>query len=140
MPKPRLFQSMTLVLITALLSGCSTVTTGGSYDRNRLTAEDIASLDVSTVYEVVQRLRPRWLEVRSSRGMETETRIVVFLHRTYLGGPDELRRLGVDTAEWLEYRSGSDVVGELSVPGSPHVEGAIIVHTSPPESGSDGGR
>jgi len=125
---------LTLILLgVALTAGCGGVGTSGSYDANRITADDMAGVNASDLYEVVQRLRPRWLQVRSPRGMETETRVVVFLHRTYLGGTEELRRMGLDVAEWLEYRSGSDVVGELSIPGSAHVQGAIIVHTSRPD-------
>jgi hypothetical protein len=121
--------SATLALIMAG-AGCGGMSTGSSgSDPSRITAEQMATLDVSTLYEVVQRMRPRWLQVRSPRGLQTQTQIAVFLDRTYLGGPDELRSLGVDVAEWLQYRSGSDVQGELTVPGSFHVEGAIIVHT-----------
>ncbi len=128
-----LLASIPILFALALTAGCGGVANSGSFDANRITADDMAGVNASDLYEVVQRLRPRWLQVRSPRGMETETRIVVFLHRTYLGGPEELRRMGLDVAEWLEYRSGSDVVGELSIPGSAHVQGAIIVHTSPPE-------
>lgn len=106
---------------------------GASLDRNRITAEEFASVDVSTLYEVVQRLRPRWLEVRSPRGIGgIETEIVVFLDRTYVGGVDELRRMGTDMAVWLQYRSGSEAAGELFVPGDRHIEGAIIAHTRSP--------
>lgn len=133
--KIRLIATAGALALAAFLAGCGGGATSGSYDANRITSDDLASVNASDLYEVVQRLRPRWLQVRSPRGMQTETRVVVFLHRTYLGGADELRRLGLDTAEWLEYRTGSDVVGELSIPGSAHVQGAIIVHTSPPDDG-----
>jgi hypothetical protein len=112
------------------LAACASGGGGSSTDRNRITAEELASVDVSTLYEVVQRLRPRWLDVRSPRGIGgVDTQVVVFLDRTFVGGVNELRQMGADMAVWLQYRTGSDVAGELFVPGDRHVEGAIIVHT-----------
>jgi hypothetical protein len=116
-------------VVATISAGCAGAGARGSGDRNRLTSEELAAVDVSTLYEVVQRLRPRWLEVRSPRGLGTETGIAVFLDRTYIGNPEELRGLGIDVAEWIEYRTGSQVAAELTVPGGQHVEGAIIVHT-----------
>jgi hypothetical protein len=117
-------------MVTALAGCASGGGSGSSGDRNRITAEEFGSVDVSTLYEVVQRLRPRWLEVRSPRGIGgVDTEVVVFLDRTYVGGVDELRRMGTEVAVWLQYRSGSDVAGELFVPGDRHVEGAIIIHS-----------
>lgn len=111
------------------LVACGTTGGTGSGDRNRITSEQLAEVDVSTVYEAVQRLRPRWLEARTPAGMGADTWVVVFLDRTFVGGVDELRDIGLDAAVWLEYRRGVDVVGELFVPGDRHVDGAIIVHT-----------
>jgi hypothetical protein len=119
-----------LAVVTALAGCASGGGSGSSGDRNRITAEELGTVDVSTLFEVVQRLRPRWLEVRSPRAMGgLATEIVVFLDRTYVGGVEELRGLGPEVAVWLQYRSGSDVAGELFVPGDRHVEGAIIVHS-----------
>jgi hypothetical protein len=132
MPMKRVLLSVVGVwVLAALLVGCGATGEGARIDMNRLTAEEIASVDVSTLYEVVQRLRPRWLEVRAPRGAfdGPETLIVVFMDRTYLGGVDELRRLGRETATSLEYMTGSRAQAQLSGIGGRHIEGAVIVHT-----------
>lgn len=117
-------------LAMVLVAGCATGGEGSGRDSRQISAEELASLDVSTLYEAVQRLRPRWLDVRSPRGIGgLDTQVVVFLDRTFVGDVNELRQMGTDMAVWLQYRTGSDVAGELFVPGDRHVEGAIIVHT-----------
>jgi predicted small secreted protein len=124
-------QSGALLLTALLVAGCGATTEGVRGDYNHVTADEIATVDVSTLYEVVQRLRPRWLEVRAQRsGFEGRpTEIVVFLDRTFLGGLDELRRMGRETAASLEYMPGARAQAQLSGIGARHVEGAIIVHT-----------
>jgi len=115
-----------VLMPTACVTGTGT-SAGG--DPNRLTQEQIAAANVSTLYDVVQRLRPRWIEVRSQRTFELETEVLVVLNRTVLGGVDELRNLGVEIAAEMEYMTGSQAHGEFSLPGNRHVEGVVIVRT-----------
>lgn len=101
-------------------------------DRSRLTQEEITSVDVLNLYDVVHRLRPRWLEVRSTRSGFSggaDNAIVVYLNNTLIGGPDELRRFGPTEAAWLQYMTGTEAVARLSGIHSRNVEGAIIIHT-----------
>lgn len=116
-------------LIAVLAVGCAGSGAGSGSSADHLTAEDIALADVSTLYEAVQRLRPRWLEVRAPRGMQTDAAVVVFMDRTYLGGVDELRGLGTEVAASLEFMRGSRAQGELRVPIGVGVAAAIIVHS-----------
>jgi len=117
-------------LIALLAVGCAGSGTGASgSSADHLTSEDIAAADVSTLYEAVQRLRPRWLEVRAPRGMQTDAAVVVFMDRTYLGGVDELRGLGTEVAASIEFMRGSRAQGELRVPIGVGVAAAIIVHS-----------
>jgi hypothetical protein len=125
-----LYQAGALLLILVLGAACGTTPNGARSDHNHLTADEIRAVDVSNLYEVVQRLRPRWLEVRAPRGgFETATMIVVFLDRTLQGGPDELRRMGTEMAASIEYMPGARAQAQLSGIAGRHVEGAIIVHT-----------
>jgi hypothetical protein len=116
---------------TFLLATCASGSGGSRSDQNRLTYEEINSVDVSSLYEVVQRLRPRWLEVRATRSAfdTRDTEIVVYMDRTLLGGVEELRSLGPETARWLQYLSAAEASAALPGIGSRQVEGAVVVHT-----------
>lgn len=103
---------------------------GGGMDLERLTVEEIQSVDVATLYDVVQRLRPRWMDVRAATSFGGSTDIVVFQDRVLLGGLDELRRLAPDAARWMEYMNAAKATASLPGLGSRRVGGAIIVHTT----------
>jgi hypothetical protein len=126
----RRFAGGVVVALALMISACAAGSGSSGTDRNWITNEEIAALDVSTLHEVVQRLRPRWLEVRAARGMAMETEVIVFIDRTYQGGAEELRRLGKDMAWALEYVPGTRAAADLAVPGHIHVEGVIVVHTT----------
>lgn len=112
-----------------LSAACATTSTGDGSDPNLLTPEEIAEVNASSLYEVVNRLRPRWLEVRSSRSFEAETSVVVFQNETLLGGTETLRRYGPEAGYSLRYMDGEAASASLSGLGSRHVEGAIIIRT-----------
>lgn len=129
MTRERIGLAVGLPFLVVLYVACAQASTGrGSREQNRLSADEIAAANVSTLYDAVHRLRPRWLEVRSPRGFTTETEIVVFMDRTLLGGVDELRRLGPEVAAWLEYVPGAAAQADLPGIGNRHVEGAIVIH------------
>jgi hypothetical protein len=81
----------------------------------------------------VQRLRPRWLVVRSMRSFSVETVVAVFQDNLYLGNPDELRRIGVDGIYSIEYIDGATAQATLPGLRDLHIEGAIVVHMAPPK-------
>jgi hypothetical protein len=116
-------------LVALLAVGCAGPGTGGGSSSDRLTTEEIGSVDVSTLYDVVQRLRPRWLEVRAPRGMQTDSQVVVFLDRAYLGGVDELRGLGRETASSMRFMGAAQAQAELRVPPGVGVAAAIVINT-----------
>lgn len=104
------------VLTLALLLATGCASTGGTADRPReernvLTREEIASVDVSNLYDVVQRLRPGWLRTKGagerSSGVYSETRILVARRSTVLGGPGVLREISPDGVTGLRYHPGN---------------------------------
>jgi hypothetical protein len=121
-----------LALLMMVLSACAG---GGEGPRTeshpeRLTREEIVSAGVTNLYDVVQRLRPRWLEVRAPRtivGMDTG--VVVLVDRTYVGDQEELKRMGVEMAASMQYMPGSRAAAEFALPRDRHIEGVIIVRT-----------
>ncbi|MDP2956876.1 MAG: hypothetical protein Q8N53_10695, partial [Longimicrobiales bacterium] len=109
---------------------------GGNSDV--ITREQIMATEgVRNMYELVQRLRPRWLTMRSqdrSFGMATE--IAVFQGQTYLGNIETLRQLGHTMAYELRWMDGPTAMSTLSGAGAgKHLSGAIIIVTTPPSGG-----
>ena len=122
-----------------LLGGCATTrAAGGGHDPNILTREEIMSVEgITNLYDVVQRLRPRWLTVRASdRSFGMTTQIAVYQNQTYLGDVDTLRQLQPGMAYELKWMDGTTASNSLPglAPGT-HLAGAIILYTREPGSG-----
>ncbi len=115
------------------LGGCATF--GGQEQSARtdlLTREEILSVEgVSNLYDVVQRLRPRWLIMRAPvRGFGMTTEIVVYENQAYLGNVDMLRQLRPSMAyemRWLDGIRAADLLPGLGAEQLP--AGAIVVTT-----------
>jgi hypothetical protein len=98
-----------------------------------LTRAELRETGATNAYEAVQRLRPRWLVVRSGmRSFSLETEVVVFQDQVFLGNQEALQRIGVEGIYELRYLDGVTAKATLSGIGSRHVQGAIIVHMSAP--------
>src|SRR6266436_3865091 len=88
---------MTLPLLASCVRRTGSDTTPGQ--RTDLISRDqIAEVGgARNLYEVVERLRPRWLVVRSGmRSFSMETEVVVFQGQLFLGTQDALRNLGTE--------------------------------------------
>ncbi|HEX9885264.1 MAG TPA: hypothetical protein VGA70_02205 [Longimicrobiales bacterium] len=124
-------RTLAALILTGLLVGAaacaSTKGTATRGDPNVLTPEEIAGTPVSNLYEAVERLRPRWLLIRSARSLNMPTQVVVFLNASYLGSPDALRQLGFDGLVRLRYMDSARASALYSVPSGVAIEGAIIV-------------
>ena len=122
------------LLVPALSLGCaSSGTTSGADDRGRsdlLTREQILGAEATNLYDVVRRLRPRWLQVRSMRSLNMETEIAVLQNDMYLGAAETLKQMSPELAWEIRYLEGSRAA--TAIPGlmsGRHIEGAIIVMT-----------
>jgi hypothetical protein len=125
-------------LATAALAGVLAVgcASGGSdrtrTDMNRLTSEELSSIQVGSLHDAISRLRPRWLQVRSARSLAgSDTEIVVYQGQTRLGGPEVLRQMLPASVVWIEYLDAATATSTLPGVGT-HVQGAIVLHMSPP--------
>ncbi len=122
-----------LVVMAVFLAGCASTGTKAEGERmDRLTREQILDSGATNLYDVINRLRPRWLTVRSTRSFNMETEIVVFQNEMYLGGPDALRQLSPELAFEVEYMDGTKATASLpGLMSGRHIEGAIVVRTRP---------
>lgn len=122
-----------LLPIAWALSGCASTKTGPEgTDPNLLTREQIMGAGATNLYDVVNHLRPRWLQVRSTRSFNMETEIVVLQNDMVLGGPDALKQMTPELAYEMRYLDGTRAAA--TIPGlmsGRHIEGAIIIYTRP---------
>lgn len=119
-----------LVLIGLLAVGaCASASgTGVRPRQDVITAAEIEATRVSNLFELVQRLRPRWLELRSPQSFTSNTLIVVYQGQSYLGGVDILRQFGKESAHRLIYLDGPTASATLPGLGTRQVEGAIVIN------------
>lgn len=117
-----------LVALLALSSCASSGSEGADSDRNLITQEQIADLGVSSAYEAIERIRPRWLRVRTPRSHNRATVVVVMVDNLQLESVEALRDVDsadVESIRWVD----SAQAGRLPGLGSRHVQGAIVVET-----------
>ena len=120
------------VLASAFAAACASAGTGAREGTrsNILNREEILGAEATNLYDVIHRLRPRWLQVRSTRSFNMETQIVVIQNDMYLGPASHLREMSPELAFEIEYIDGVRAANVLpGLMSGQHVEGAIIVKT-----------
>lgn len=119
-----------LVCLTALTS-CASSTGAVDQSANVMTREEMSAAPGSNLFDVVNRLRPRWLQTRGPMALDTEPQVLVYLNRSYLGGPSELREFTASDIDRVRYMDGSRASATLSgYPSEVPVAGAIIIETT----------
>src|SRR5256885_12926708 len=122
-----------VVLSIALLGvACAGRSRGGGGDRNVITADEIATVDVATAYDIVSRLRPEFLKTRgpitiSPDKATQQPEVTVFLDGVE-SGPVERTLYLIPANQVVEihlYRS-TDAVTKY---GTRHTGGVIAVTT-----------
>lgn len=131
---------LSLALALALTAaGCASSSGGdGSVrrDSRSLTPEEIATVPVTNLYEAVERLRPRWLEMRDVRslgagGGASGGQIVVFLNNSYVGGPETLRQFQAHQVVNIRYLDAAQASATLTgYDTSRHVVAGIVLETA----------
>lgn len=129
MMRIRRIDQLVLAFLVALTTACATANQGGAgRQQDVLLADEIATVKVASLYEVIQRLRPRWLTVTSGpRSFGVETEIVVYQEQTMLGGTEILKELAPDMVREIRYVDGTKASASLPGLGSRHVVGAIVI-------------
>ena len=118
----KLNRSMVASFALALgLAGCAAAGGAGmgGGSANELLAEDFTpDMQVLTLYQAVQRLRPAWLRGRGGQSPR------VYVDGVMRGGLDELEALRVDQVQGAERMSPSDATTRY---GTDHGGGVIFV-------------
>lgn len=121
------------LLAAAPLWGCASTKATTGQNPDVITREQIMATGATNLFDVVNRLRPRWLQIRTVSSFNLSDEIVVFQDGMNLGGPDALRQILPELVyeiRWLDgLRASSELPGLRS---GRHIQGAIIVSTKPP--------
>lgn len=124
-----------LVVAGMLVTGCGHAVGGnGRHDPDYISREEIMSVDARSLYDVVNRLRPRWLSAgrrAGERSFGLSTEVVVYQDQIFLGSIDTLGNWSPSAAYGLTWLDASTASATLPALGSRHVAGAIVIHTSP---------
>lgn len=121
-----------LVLAFASLTACATTSAGSrSSTTGTITSAELDEVSALNAYEAVQRLRPRWLQVRSGRSLTMGTRVLAYYDHARLGDIESLRQISIEGIHSIEYLDGAQASAQLPGIGAEHVAGAIVVRTRP---------
>lgn len=127
----RTTSSIVFIVTVLVLNACaSSGPPLQSSDQSVLTREEIQATGVANLYQAIERLRPRWLEIRSARSINSSVQIAVFLNRSYVGEPEVLKTYTLNSVARIRYLDGPTATASLSGFDSRHVEGAIVLETT----------
>lgn len=99
-----------------------------SEDPDVLTQEQIMETGLGNLYDVIQRLRPRWLAPRGVQSLGGGTIVGVYRGQNYLGGVDVLRSELASSASRVRFLDGATATASLRAPGAGvHLAGAIVI-------------
>jgi len=134
--------SLAVSAIASTALACAGARTGGpslsNPTRISLTEIERAHEDgVRDLYELIDRLRPRWLQGRNPRSLQLPTVIAVYHHETLLGGVDVLRGHPLVSVTSLRYLDAAQAM-LLPGAGSAHIEAAIVISTEVVPDGGAG--
>ena len=126
----RVKSSRTAVLLAVALafglSACAS--SGGSSSRpegatqNRIVRAELVDLGQLDAYQALQRLRPRWTQMRAGAGAPP----VLYVDGSRRSSINDLQSMRVQDIEQMEYMSANDATTRF---GTGHSGGAIMVST-----------
>ncbi|MGQ0813272.1 MAG: hypothetical protein ACT4O1_02270 [Gemmatimonadota bacterium] len=123
-----------LLLLVFVVAGCA----GGTGARpaksahpqsNRITAQEVnESARFKSAYEMIQSLRPHWIQTRGPRSFANRTagQVMVYLDGTWLGTVEALRQIVVSHVQDMEHLNAGEATTRY---GIDHSGGAILITT-----------
>lgn len=120
-----------LALVTLPLIPLACATTPGTVgDQSVLTEQQIAQSDARNAFELIEHLRPRWLNQRFNRSLRLDTEILVYYNGARMGGLEILRDIQIDGIRQIRYVDSAEA-GRLPGASSDAVDGAILISSGP---------
>ena len=118
-----------LLAVAACAPATSAANASGRRDRNMITESELATVPSDmNAYEIVQRLRPFWLNIRAERSFNGgPAEILAYQGDLRLGGVENLKGIRGTEVLRIEYLDASEAVSRLPGIGTSRPAGAIIV-------------
>ncbi len=117
-----------LVLAFLVFAACASNPGSDSPGRQRdvITAEEIAQLNVATAFDIVRQLRPEYLRSRGTMSLREggSEYAVVYMNGMRLGGPEQLHQIRASDVQTIRYINASDATTRW---GTGHTGGVIEV-------------
>lgn len=107
--------------MTACASGGGGAARPAGATSNRIVLEELQALTEMTGLQVIERLRPRWLQSRAGTGGEPP---VLYVDGARRGSINDLTSMRSSNLQQLEYMSASDATTRY---GTGHGGGAVMV-------------
>lgn len=125
----RTIRVMTLLVLALASGGCGGGATAGTpsvmRDRDVIAEEEIAGLELRlTALQMIQRLRPIWLQGRGLLGFRAEDPIPVYVNGQRIGGDRPLDRYTVAELREARFLNATAATQRF---GTGHTSGAILL-------------
>jgi hypothetical protein len=139
MRKPMIAGALVVALVTAGCASTSGGSSSGTTPQRRgnstlITESEIASANLETIYDVIERLRPNMLRTRGQVGRLSgasegdagaqNSRIRVYLNGSSVGDLTMLRSIQASSIREVQYLSATDATTRF---GTGHDAGAILL-------------
>ncbi len=125
----RITTALLAVLLAGASAACASNAAGGSATSvsrsSPITLAEIRQSNAVNAFELVQSLRPLWLNARGQSSIRSGDQVVVYLNNIRLGNVASLRDIAtvnVGSVEYVEPRYANMRWG------TGHTQGAIVVH------------
>jgi hypothetical protein len=116
-----------IAVATIAVAGCSAPATGPRGSPDRITRQQLESLEVVSAYDAIQRLRPTWLQTRGPTSISGGVAVPrVHINDSRTADLQELRSLPTTAVESMQFFSAADAT---TLYGTGYPGGLIEVRT-----------
>lgn len=120
------------------LSACASTPSGApatvrSASPDYITSIEVEATPVSNLYDLISRLRPRWLQAgtRGSIGSGGKKQVIaIYMDGTRMGDLSSLRAMSISGVKTLQFYDATRAATVLREPGSEPIGGAIVITTN----------
>jgi hypothetical protein len=119
---------LSLLLLAAACGSAQVMPENRTRTRSdRLTQDEILRTEMTTMYDVVQRLQPAWLTPQRERGLPSP--VGVFVDGVRVGDADFLRQIPASQITEARFLSNRDIAAELTMRQQAGIGSAIMLTT-----------